>query len=177
MFKTILDRASDQLLAKPTQVPVVCGVSSRRKNFIDYFIYRSRIFEDFAPRVNCVRWFFQQDLNFLSKMLFTDEAAFSRDGVFNFRNRHVWAFDYPREIAVRHHQHKCSVNVWSGILNYHVIGTYILTFRLTSLSYLVFLKDVLPELFENITLANLQDIWFQHDGALAHFFSKLLGST
>lgn len=93
-------------------------------------------------------------------MLFTDEAAFSRDGVFNFRNRHVWAFDNPHEIAVRHLQHKCSVNVWSGILNYHVIGTYMLPFRLTSLSYLVFLKYVLPELFEDIPLANLQDIWF-----------------
>lgn len=93
-------------------------------------------------------------------MLFTDEAAFSRDGVFNFRNRHVWAFDNPHEIAVCHHQHEFSVNVWSGILNNHVIGIYILPFRLTSPSYLVFLKDVLPERFENIPLANLQDIWF-----------------
>lgn len=128
--------------------------------------------EDFVPRVNCVRWFLEQDIvdpNFLSKVLFTDEATFTRDGIFNSRNSHVWALDNPHEIAICHHQHRFSVNVWSGILNNHVIGPYILPIRLTSPSYLVFLRDILPELLEDIPLANLENVWFQHDGAPAHF--------
>lgn len=40
--------------------------------------------EDFVPRVNCIRWFLEQDIvdpNFLSKVFFTDQATFSREEI------------------------------------------------------------------------------------------------
>ncbi|KAJ4428721.1 hypothetical protein ANN_25714 [Periplaneta americana] len=36
-------------------------------------------------------------------------------------------------------------------------------------NYFVFLRDVLPELLENIPLNIRERIWFQHDGAPPHF--------
>ncbi|GBM52204.1 hypothetical protein AVEN_170990-1 [Araneus ventricosus] len=36
-------------------------------------------------------------------------------------------------------------------------------------TYLVFLNDVLTEFLDDIPLAAIQGLWFQHDGAPAHF--------
>lgn len=82
--------------------------------------FQSLIPEDFVPKVNCIQSFLEQDIvdpNFLRKVLFTDEATFSRDGILNSRNSHVWALENPHEITFPHHQYKFSVNVWSDIVS------------------------------------------------------------
>jgi len=132
----------------------------------------SLVERDYEPRVNCARWFLQQDIiqpNFLENVLFTDESSFTREGIFNSRNSHVWALDNPHEVKVRGYQHRFSLNVWAGILGNRVIGPYILPNRLNSPTYITFLRDILPELLEDVPLANRYNIWFQHDGAPAHF--------
>lgn len=48
---------------------------------------------DFQPRVDFAQWLLQKhrrDNTFLEKILWTDEATFTRNGVFNTRNRHTW---------------------------------------------------------------------------------------
>lgn len=132
--------------------------------------------QDHEHRVNCARWFLQQDIfqpNFLSKVMFTDEASFTREGVFNSRNSHVWALDNPHEVFVRGYQHKFSVNVWAGILGDRVIGPYVLPNRLSSPIYLVFLRDILPGLLEDVPLEAREDYWLQHDGAPPHFGNQV----
>ncbi|KAJ4432160.1 hypothetical protein ANN_20776 [Periplaneta americana] len=49
------------------------------------------------------------------------------------------------------------------------IRPYLLPNSLHGDNYFVFLRDVLPELLENIPLNIRERIWFQHDGAPAHF--------
>uniref|UniRef100_A0A8D8XH66 Uncharacterized protein n=1 Tax=Cacopsylla melanoneura TaxID=428564 RepID=A0A8D8XH66_9HEMI len=47
---------------------------------------------DFEPRLQFCRWALVQlatVLNFLSSVLFTDEANFNRDGITNFHNNHA----------------------------------------------------------------------------------------
>lgn len=128
--------------------------------------------EDFPRRVNCARWFLEKDLNnplFLEQVLFTDEASFTREGIFNNRTSHVWAAENPNAIFVAGHQEKFSINVWAGIIGNFLVGPYILPNRLNSPTYLVFLRDILPELMEDVPLLVRENMWFQHDGAPAHY--------
>ena len=127
---------------------------------------------DFPLRMDFCQWYVQQTLSipeFPTIVLWTDEAMFTRDGMFNSHNSHVWDMDNPHAIIVRHHQHRFAVNVWCGVVGDHLIGPYILPSTLCGGNYRVFLHDVLPELLENVPLAGRQRIWFQHDGAPAHF--------
>lgn len=98
--------------------------------------------------------------------LFTDEAQFTRDGVFNSRNSHVWAEENPHAIRESRSQKKFSINVWCGEFNGHLIGPYVLPNRLTGEIYLDFIQNILPVLLEN---ENIERIIFQHDGAPPHF--------
>lgn len=128
--------------------------------------------QDYPRRMDCARWFLNKDTRdpaFLEKVLFTDEASFSREGIVNNRTTHLWAAENPHAIVERGHQEKFSVNVWAGILGNSLIGPYILPNRLNSPTYLVFLRDILPELLEQIPLNQRRQMWFQHDGAPAHY--------
>ncbi|GFY14330.1 uncharacterized protein TNCV_1020951 [Trichonephila clavipes] len=53
----------------------------------------------------------------------------------------------------------------------HLVGPYILPDRLTGPRYLIFLEQILPELLDSahVTAATRTSMWFQQDGAPAHF--------
>ncbi|KAJ4426611.1 hypothetical protein ANN_26409 [Periplaneta americana] len=62
---------------------------------------------DYPTRVRFCQWFLQQcgvNPNFPALVLFTDEAQFTRDGITNFHNQHVWAYENPRATVPSHHQ-------------------------------------------------------------------------
>jgi hypothetical protein len=73
-----------------------------------------------------------------------------------------------KKILMRSHQHCFAINMWAGIIDDHLIGPYLLTLRLTHDIYLTFLQETLPELLEMVPLEARHEMWFQHDGALAH---------
>ncbi|GFX45512.1 uncharacterized protein TNCV_2740491 [Trichonephila clavipes] len=108
---------------------------------------------------------------FAASVLFTDEASFSREGIFNTHNSQSWAAANPHVTRTRAAQDRFLVNVWAGILGDHLIGPYILPDRLTGPRYLIFLEQVLPELLDSahVTAATRTSMWFQQDGAPAHF--------
>ncbi|GFX13315.1 uncharacterized protein TNCV_2907381 [Trichonephila clavipes] len=108
---------------------------------------------------------------FAASVLFTDEASFSREGIFNTHNSHSWAAANPHVTRTRAAQDRFLVNVWAGILGDYLTGPYILPDRLTGSHYLIFLKQVLPELLDSahVTAATRTSMWFQQDGAPAHF--------
>ncbi|KAJ4442110.1 hypothetical protein ANN_11976 [Periplaneta americana] len=71
---------------------------------------------DYSARVRFCQWFLQQcgvNPNFPALVLFTDEAQFTRDGITNFHNQHVWAIENPRATVPSHHQVRFSLNMWS----------------------------------------------------------------
>ncbi|GFX07502.1 uncharacterized protein TNCV_5092161 [Trichonephila clavipes] len=106
-----------------------------------------------------------------ASVLFTDEASFSREGIFNTHNSHSWAAANPHVTCTRAAQDRFLVNVWAGILGDHLIGPYILPDRLTGPRYLIFLEQVLPELLDSahVTAATRTSMWFHQDAAPAHF--------
>ncbi|GFU26152.1 transposase-like protein [Trichonephila clavipes] len=129
---------------------------------------------DFAPRQAFSQRYLQQRFAnpfFAASVLFTDEASFSREGIFNTHNSHFWAAANPHVTRTRAAQDRFLVNVWAGILGDHQIGPYILPDRLTGPRYLIFLEQVLPELLDSahVTAATRSSMWFQQDGAPAHF--------
>jgi hypothetical protein len=53
---------------------------------------------DYEPRAQYCNWLLnqnQQNPAFMRKILWTDEATFTRDGVFNYHNNHYWAVQTP----------------------------------------------------------------------------------
>jgi hypothetical protein len=59
--------------------------------------------------------------SFLNCVLWTDEAGFTRDGVMNLHNLHVWAEENSHPTRSSSFQHRFSVNVWAGIVDDHLI--------------------------------------------------------
>jgi hypothetical protein len=43
--------------------------------------------------------------NFLKNILFTDEAVFTKDGIFNQHNSHLWSEENPHAIRIRGSQY------------------------------------------------------------------------
>lgn len=128
--------------------------------------------DDYAPRVEFCEWFLQQctqEPQFPKFVLFSDEAVFTREGIFNSRNSHVWAEENPHALQIRGYQHRFSVNMWAGIVGERLIGPIMLPPRLTGTVYLNFLRYTLPELLDELPLDIRRNLWFQHDGAPAHF--------
>jgi hypothetical protein len=68
-----------------------------------------------------------------------------------------------------HHQHQFSINIWAGIVSDHLLGPHMLPTHLTGNDYLQFLREKLPVELEDVPLTVQQKMWFQHDGAPAHY--------
>lgn len=106
-----------------------------------------------------------------TKILFTDEATFTRDGITNNRNSHVWSprEENPHAITETHFQNRFSVNIWCGIIGNRLIGPIIIEDHLNAERYLHLLQEQLPELLEDLPLNIRTQMWFQQDGAPPHF--------
>lgn len=124
--------------------------------------------DDSAHRVRYCQWL-QNNLEVIPRILFTDEAQFTRDGINNTRNSHTWAHQNPHNVIVGNHQRRFSVNIWCGLLNNHLIGPHFIEGYLTADYYRNFLEESLPEYMENVPLEARRGMFFQHDGAPPHF--------
>ena len=135
-------------------------------------VHHLRLATDCRPRTQFSQWLLHEDnLNpdFIGKIMFTDEACFTRDGILNLHNVHEWSIENPHGIHFRNHQFGFSINVWSGIVGDCFIGPFRLPHRLNGESYLNFLQNNLKELLEDVPLHVIRNMYFMHDGAPAHF--------
>lgn len=183
------DAMEDRLLNVITEDPrlstrrvgIMCGVDKTavwrcwRKYGLHPFHYRkvqglidndgfSRVV--YCQRINAK---LAQDPNFLKRVLWTDEAQFTRSGLFNSRNFHMWMEDNPHATWEHSHQYQFSVNMWAGIIDNKLIGPIELPARLNAEHYLNFLRDDLNTLLEDIDLETRRLMWYQHDGAPPHY--------
>lgn len=104
-------------------------------------------------------------------ILWTDEALFTRVGVYNQHNEHWWSHQNPHVIKESHHQVRFSANVWAGIVGDRIVGPYFIEGRLTGLAYLNMLQTVIADMMDDVPLAiiNHPEFYFQQDGAPPHF--------
>lgn len=133
---------------------------------------------DFAPRRNFCEWYLRQleeNPNYVNYVLWTDEATFTRSGLSNMHNDHVWARVNPHASRQGRFQHQWRLNVWAGLYDGHVIGPVIMPSRLNGSNYLTFLQTEFEEAIDDFPVAdwdyfeNQRNMVFQHDGAPAHF--------
>lgn len=124
---------------------------------------------DLVQRVNFCQFILHQDNNFQKKILFTDEATFTRRGITNLHNYHEYSDVNPHAITPRHFQREFKINVWMGIIDRYLIGPVVLPNRLNGENYLEFLQNTLPYLLDEVPLQLRLQHWFMHDGAPPHF--------
>lgn len=67
---------------------------------------------------------FLEDRRFIDKILFSDEATFTTNGVVSSQNCRYWAADYPNWVITCKSQYSQKVNVWCGILGTRLIGPF-----------------------------------------------------
>ncbi|GFW95227.1 uncharacterized protein TNCV_314301 [Trichonephila clavipes] len=84
-------------------------------------------------------------------------------------NSHLWAHVNPLGTITHAYQERFSINVWAGIVHNNLVGPYIPPSRLTDRTNNLFLQEVLPELLVDVPSSVRSQMWFQHDGAPAHF--------
>jgi hypothetical protein len=124
------------------------------------------------------------DPNFLSRVLFTDEVMFGREGCFNAHNWHVWAEENPHALFHRGFQGRFSINLWADLLVDRTvtsseaiflisllfkIGPFEFPGRLTGQRYAQFIRNELEDLLEDVPLVFRANCWYEHDGAPPHF--------
>jgi len=115
--------------------------------------------EDLPRRVRFCQWCLEQCVRhpqFLWKLLCTDEAMFTRDGICNFHNVHIWAHANPHAIREARRQTAFSINVWAVIIGDRLIGPVRLPERLTGTTYREFFErltqDFLPDVLDDVPL-------------------------
>lgn len=117
----------------------------------------------------CARLLAHQNPRAFSKnVLWTDESTFTRNGMWNRHNSHIWAESNPRSFQETGHQVRCSVNVWGGIHQGKILGPEFLHSRMNGESYLGLLTGPIANILAEVPLAQLRGMWFQHDGAPPH---------
>jgi hypothetical protein len=102
---------------------------------------------------------------------------FTRDGIFNFHNVHIWAHANPHVVREARHQTTFSINVRTCIVGDRLIGPVRSAERLTGPTYREFLdrltRDVLPDVLDDVPLQLRVCMWFMHDGSPPHFRKSL----
>lgn len=127
--------------------------------------------EDNQQRLEFCQWILQQNArnpNFISLVLWSDESCFTRDGITNFHNEHVWSLQNPHAIRPRRFQRRFSVNVWGGIFNNTLLPIQIINDRLNGELYRQLLEHTLYDLIDEVPLNVIANMWYQHDGAPPH---------
>lgn len=127
---------------------------------------------DYDSRLNHCHWLLnmiRENPNFLSQILWTDEASFSNAGGVNLHNMHYWAKENPHWLREVDHQNRWSLNVWCGIVEGKIIGPHFLDQTLNGERFLEFLNVSLPPLLEDVSLETRRNMWFQLDGCPAHY--------
>jgi hypothetical protein len=74
--------------------------------------------EDYPARREFCTWLLNLQVtnpNFVSRILFSDESIFGRQGCYDAHNWHIWVEENPHAIFSRAFQERFSINLWVGL--------------------------------------------------------------
>lgn len=137
-----------------------------------YSIHQKLLPGDFPRRTAFCEWFMiknQEDPEFWRKVIWSDEASFTNNGIFNRHNAHYWSTQNLHLTKPSNFQIVWKFNVWVGLINNQLIGPVVYDQNLNAAFYS---QNILPFLEENyldnLPLATLREIYFMQDGAPPH---------
>ncbi len=112
----------------------------------------------------------------IKKIIFSDEAHFHLNGYVNKQNCRIWGAENPRVIQERP-MHPQRVTVWCGFWAGGVIGPHFFeneageTVTVNGVRY----RDMITNfLWPQLDGMDLEDMWFQQDGATCHTASETM---
>lgn len=106
------------------------------------------------------------DLNFLSRVLFTDESTFYLQHSHNSAVVRYWSRENLHLNIPTRTQYPQKLNVWIGMINNTIIGPIFINGNLNGARYLEMLRNqIVPAIEEQF---NINQTWYQHDGCPAH---------
>jgi transposase len=127
--------------------------------------------DDFDRRLEFCQWAVEKcdsDPHFSKKILFSDEAIFYLNGHVNRHNMRYWSDSNPHWVSDTNAQGDKRVMVWCGILGDQVIGPYFFDQSVNGSTYLQLLENkIWPQ------IRHLNQIYFQQDGAPAHYHKEV----
>lgn len=141
-----------------------------------YYPYKVRLVQelsedDYDRRVEFCEQLLEicnNDPNFASNIVFSDEASFCLNGTVNRHNCRYWSIRNPHWIQEAHTQHHQKINVWIGIFRNRIIGPFFIDGTLTGQKYLELLRrQIVPAIEQNREVP--LNVWFQQDGAPPHY--------
>lgn len=147
-----------------------CFVRHKIKPYKPKFLHTLREGDE-NLRLNYCYWAqgnFLNDRNFLGKIMFTDEATFTTNGIVSSQNCRYWARNNPNWVINCKDQYSQKVNVWCGILGDRIIGPFFFNQSLNAHRLVNFLDGELWDEIENLPLDLRRDMYFQLDGASIH---------
>ena len=140
-----------------------------------YFPYKIKVIHNLHPgdaekRLTFCRWYLDniaRDDNFSRKVIWSDESYITSAGIFNRHNKRHWAQQNLHVTHVREQQGRFGFSVGCFILKTK-IKYVIYDGTLTANRYVEIVEQVIPDLLDDVPLAQLPRIHFQQDGAPAH---------
>ena len=140
-----------------------------------YKPYKIKVVQNLHPgdaerRLLFCEWYLQKinnNPNFGSKVIWSDESYICSNGIFNRQNNRYWSAENQHLIFPREQQGRFGFNVACFILG-TTIKFHIFEGSITANRYLEILQNILPAFLEDVPLARLNEIYFQQDGAPAH---------
>ncbi|KAJ8961355.1 hypothetical protein NQ318_014598 [Aromia moschata] len=125
--------------------------------YLDKLVYHKLLCTELSNNI------LHQDIHFQKKIIFTDEACFTRRGITNLHNYHEYSDVNLHSVTPRHFQSEFKINVWIGVIDRYLIGP--VPNRLNGETYLKFLQNTFPDLLDEVLL----QLRLEHDGAPSPF--------
>uniref|UniRef100_A0A1B6HYH3 DUF4817 domain-containing protein n=1 Tax=Homalodisca liturata TaxID=320908 RepID=A0A1B6HYH3_9HEMI len=107
--------------------------------------------------------------DFLTNILFSDEATFFLNGNVNRHNCRYWASENPHWITESHSQQPQKLNVWCGILGNKIVGPFFINGNLNAELYYNMLQNEIIPAIQIASGEYFDNVWFQQDGAPPHY--------
>lgn len=103
------------------------------------------------------------------KIIFSDEATFTTNGIVSSQNSRYWSTDNPHWTIECRSQYSEKVNVWCGIFGEQILGPVFFDENLNGENFLNFLEGEFSQMLNTIPFITRQNLLFQLDGAPCHF--------
>ena len=147
------------------------------KKLIHMFPYKIRRVQqlqpqEYAQRVTFATYCFTEqasDVNFLHRIVFSDECVFHVSGMANTHNTRIWGTENPHETQ-EHETHSEKITVWCGIHSAGVLDPYYFNNEtVRGEDYYLLLDTYVRNEKENFP----QNAIYQHDGAPPHISTNV----